>query len=117
VRLYHGTTIAASRSIRAKGLRRGTCVTADRDLAVDFYALRAVYRHGVPEARGLLVVADVPAADLAPPPRAALPDELAYRLRVPVDPDDLELVPFDIDRDALEAMHARVMRRRAGSLA
>jgi hypothetical protein len=116
MRVYHGTTLPHARSIRTKGLRAGTCVTSRRDLATDFYAVRAVHRGGVPEAGGLLVAVDVSAADLAPPPRAAMAEERAYRLRVPIAPDDLELVPFDIDRERLEAMHARVQRRRAPML-
>jgi hypothetical protein len=115
VRIYHGTTIAASRSIRTRGLRKGTCVTARRDHAINFYCTRAVNRAGVPEAGGLLVVADVPAADLAPAPRAASPDERAFRLAVPIDPDELELIGVDIDRERLDAMHARERRRRAGT--
>jgi hypothetical protein len=116
MRVYHGTAAPHGRSIRVKGLRAGTCVTARRDLATDFYAVRTVYRGGVPEAGGLLVAADVSAADLAPAPRAAMAEERAYRLRVPIDPDDLELIPFDIDRERLAAMHARVQRRRGASM-
>src|SRR5262249_46730420 len=114
MRVYHGTAMRHARSIRARGLRAGTCVTARRDLATNFYAVRTVYRGGLP-AEGLLVAADVSAAGLARPPRAARAEERAARLRIPIAPDALELIPFEIDRARLDAMHARVQGRRGGS--
>lgn len=66
-------------SLLAHGLEAGACVTARRDLA-ETYAGYAVVRDGLPASRGLLAVAAVDPADLAPDPNSS-PGEESFRLR------------------------------------
>jgi hypothetical protein len=94
--VFHGTSMKCRPSIIACGLEAGSCVTTRRDLA-ETYAGYAVVRHGLPASRGLLAVAAVDPADLAPDPNSE-PGEESFRLRRRIRP---RLIPIALHSDAV----------------
>lgn len=96
MRVFHGTSMKCRPSLLVRGLEAGACVTARRDLAETF-AGYAVARDNLPASRGLLAVAAVDRADLAPDPNSE-PGEESFRLRRQIRP---RLISIALHPDAV----------------